>query len=102
MLRPDRLTHALQAYCSRVMGPAYTSQVCLDATAVWPLHTNPPQDPFAMTDLLRQTSSTTPVLFVLFPGYSPTKDIEACATTQVLVLVATACATIHTHSVLLK
>ena len=27
VLRPDRLTHALSAYCGRVMGPAYTSQV---------------------------------------------------------------------------
>lgn len=44
-----------------------------------------------MSDLLRQTSSTTPVLFVLFPGYSPTKDIEACAATQVRLNKITSC-----------
>lgn len=90
VLRPDRLTHALTGYCALVMGPAYTSQVvdlfhqCRTALSSGTL---PIQDPFTMTALLRQTSSTNPVLFVPFPGYSPTKDIEACAATQVLPVV---------------
>ncbi|GBF93145.1 dynein alpha flagellar outer arm [Raphidocelis subcapitata] len=61
-LRPDRITNALQAYCEAVMGPMFAKQDAFDAASV-----------------LRESSSSTPLFFILFPGYSPSKEIEAYA-----------------------
>ncbi|KAI8464229.1 MAG: flagellar alpha dynein [Monoraphidium minutum] len=61
-LRPDRITNALQAYCEGVMGPEFVKQ-----------------DAFNPATVLAESSSATPIFFVLFPGYSPSKEVEAYA-----------------------
>jgi dynein heavy chain len=63
-LKPDRMPAALSALCERVMGAAYVNQ-----------------EPFSAKALLAESSHATPIFFVLFPGYSPSAQIEAYART---------------------
>lgn len=58
-LRPDRLTYALSKYVHEVMGEEYVEQPA-----------------FNMELTFKESSSTTPIFFVLFPGVDPTKDVE--------------------------
>jgi dynein heavy chain len=64
-LRPDRVTGALRAYCEKVMGAEYTRQ-----------------EPFDVKALLCETTAAAPIFFTLFPGYSPSKEVEAAAATE--------------------
>ncbi len=61
-LRPDRITNALQNFCEKIMGSQYVNQDAFDAATV-----------------MEESSSSTPIFFILFPGYSPSKDIEIYA-----------------------
>ncbi|MEW5298846.1 MAG: hypothetical protein WDW36_001923 [Sanguina aurantia] len=61
-LRPDRITNALQNFCERIMGPAYVNQ-----------------DAFSAAVVMEESSCSTPIFFILFPGYSPSKEIEVHA-----------------------
>ena len=63
-LRPDRVPSALQAYCEAAMGPAFAARAA---------------EAFDPAVVLRESSASTPIFFVLFPGYSPSKEIEAFA-----------------------
>ena len=58
-LRPDRLTNALSIFVENNLGPEYTSQ-----------------DAFNAGTVVSQSGPSTPVFFVLFPGYSPSSEIE--------------------------
>lgn len=58
-LRPDRITTALTHYISDTMGSEYVFQA-----------------PFDMAATYEETSSQTPVFFVLFPGVDPTPWVE--------------------------
>lgn len=58
-LRPDRITTALTNYISDTMGQEYVFQA-----------------PFDMAATYEETSSQTPVFFVLFPGVDPTPWVE--------------------------
>ena len=70
-LKPDRMPAALSALCERAMGAAYVNQ-----------------EPFSAKALLVESSHATPIFFVLFPGYSPSAQIEAYAETGAPALVA--------------
>lgn len=62
-LRPDRLTAALTLFVTQVLGEKYVSQEAFNARAVF-----------------EESSSQTPIFFILFPGYSPSQEIEALGT----------------------
>ncbi len=64
-LRPDRITNALQNFCERVMGSEFVNQEAFRADTV-----------------MAESSSSTPIFFILFPGYSPSKEIEIHANKQ--------------------
>lgn len=60
-------THAepvacLQNFCEKAMGSRYVNQ-----------------DAFSPSVVMGEASSSTPIFFILFPGYSPSKEIEAYA-----------------------
>lgn len=61
-LRPDRITNALSKFCAFVMGSEYTNQPT-----------------FSFETMMPESSFQTPVFFILFPGYSPSKDLEIYA-----------------------
>lgn len=61
-LRPDRITNALQNFCEKVMGSHYVNQ-----------------DAFNPAHVVEESSSSTPFFFILFPGYSPSKEVEQYA-----------------------
>lgn len=61
-LRPDRITSAMGQYCEKVMGSTYINQA-----------------PFDCGIVVDESSNQTPIFFVLFPGYSPGKQVEAYA-----------------------
>jgi len=58
-LRPDRLSHALTAYLKECMGNIYVEQ-----------------SPYDMTATYQESSASTPIFFVLFPGVDPTPWVE--------------------------
>jgi len=59
-LRPDRMTVALQNYLTETMGTSYVEQ-----------------PPFDMTKAYQESSASTPLFFVLFPGVDPTPWVES-------------------------
>lgn len=61
-LRPDRITNALSNYCEKIMGSDYVNQ-----------------EAFIAETMMAESSSSTPIFFILFPGYSPSKEIEEYA-----------------------
>ena len=61
-VRPDRITGALSQFVERVMGSEYVNQDAFDAET-----------------MMGETGPSTPIFFILFPGYSPSKEIEALA-----------------------
>uniref|UniRef100_A0A061RCW1 Flagellar alpha dynein n=1 Tax=Tetraselmis sp. GSL018 TaxID=582737 RepID=A0A061RCW1_9CHLO len=61
-MRPDRVSSALEIYVEKSMGPQYTNQ-----------------EAFSMASMMAESSQQTPIFFVLFPGYSPSKEFEAYA-----------------------
>ena len=61
-VRPDRITGALSQFVERIMGPDYVNQEAFDAAK-----------------MNEETGPSTPIFFILFPGYSPSKEIEALA-----------------------
>ena len=61
-LRPDRITNALSDFVEGTMGDKYNNQ--------------PPFDAALVAD---QSGPSTPIFFILFPGYSPSKEIEEVA-----------------------
>ena len=61
-LKPDRVPAALTTLCERAMGAAYVNQ-----------------EPFSARALMSESSPATPIFFYLFPGYSPSAQIEAYA-----------------------
>lgn len=52
----------LQNFCEKAMGSRYVNQ-----------------DAFSPSVVMSEASSSTPIFFILFPGYSPSKEIEAYA-----------------------
>lgn len=58
-MRPDRLTSALTQFIADIMGEKYIEQ-----------------PPFSIFETFEETSKTTPIFFVLFPGVDPTQDVE--------------------------
>ena len=58
-LRPDRITSALLKFCESKMGAKYVNEDAFDAAS-----------------MMKETTSSSPVFFILFPGYSPSKEIE--------------------------
>ena len=52
----------LQNFCEKAMGARYVNQ-----------------DAFSPSVVMSEASSSTPIFFILFPGYSPSKEIEAYA-----------------------
>ncbi|KAK9817742.1 hypothetical protein WJX72_001478 [[Myrmecia] bisecta] len=63
-LKPDRITNALQNFCEKHMGSQFVNQ-----------------DAFSPAVVMGEATSSTPIFFILFPGYSPSKEIEAFAAT---------------------
>lgn len=61
-MRPDRLTYALSAFILESMGEMYVEQSVLDIDATY-----------------KESSSQTPVFFVLFPGVEPSGDLNVIA-----------------------
>ena len=61
-LRPDRITNALQNFCEHMMGSAYVNQ-----------------DAFSAASMMIESTCATPIFCILFPGYSPSKEIEVYA-----------------------
>lgn len=59
VLRPDRITFALRKFVSDFLGEEFVSQ-----------------PPFSMTSVYQESSASTPILFLLFPGVDPTTWIE--------------------------
>ena len=59
VMRPDRVSSALRLFVSKYMGTKYIEQ-----------------EPFSMEETFKETSSGTPIFFVLFPGVDPTKEVE--------------------------
>ena len=53
---------AMQNFCEKAMGSRYVNQ-----------------DAFSPATVMGEASSSTPIFFILFPGYSPSKEIEAYA-----------------------
>lgn len=62
-MRPDRITAALSQYVQEQMGEEYVKQ-----------------EIFSASEMIKESSPATPIFFILFPGYSPSKEIEALAT----------------------
>jgi dynein heavy chain, axonemal len=73
-MRPDRITNALSAFCEFVMGARYTNQPAFSCDAMMP-----------------ESTYQTPIFFVLFPGYSPSKARSLCLSRQLAVPVGCAC-----------
>lgn len=63
-MRADRVTACLKTYVNDYLGERFTEQ-----------------PPFNIFDVYPETSYTTPLFFVLFPGVDPTKDVEALGAT---------------------
>eukprot|EP00937_MAST-01D_sp_MAST-1D-sp2_P002352 g2352.t1 len=61
-LRADRLPAALTAFVCEALGPAFVAQ-----------------PPFDMRATYEESSASTPILFVLFPGVDPTAQVENLA-----------------------
>ena len=58
-MRPDRISSGLTNFIAEKMGDEYIQQ-----------------PPFDIFETYNETSSTTPIFFVLFPGVDPTPDVE--------------------------
>ena len=58
-LRPDRVSEALKAYLTETMGSNFVEQ-----------------PPFDMLSTYQESSASTPIFFVLFPGVDPTPMVE--------------------------
>lgn len=67
VFRPDRLPFALSDYVKDNLGEEFVVQ-----------------QPFAMASTYKFTSSTTPVLFVLYPGVDPTSWVEDLGRTKLI------------------
>lgn len=63
-MRADRVTASLKTFVNDYLGERFTEQ-----------------PPFNIFDVHPETSSSTPLFFVLFPGVDPTKDVEALGQT---------------------
>jgi dynein heavy chain len=61
-VRPDRITAGLTVFVEKIMGVAYVNQ-----------------DAFNALTMYEESGPSTPMFFVLFPGYSPSKDVEQLA-----------------------
>lgn len=61
-VRPDRITAGLAVFVEKIMGPAYVNQEAFNALTMF-----------------EESGPSTPMFFVLFPGYSPSKDVEQLA-----------------------
>uniref|UniRef100_A0A7S0WPT2 Dynein heavy chain n=2 Tax=Pyramimonas obovata TaxID=1411642 RepID=A0A7S0WPT2_9CHLO len=61
-VRPDRITGALSVFVEKMMGTPYVNQDAFDAA-----------------QMFTETGPSTPIFFILFPGYSPSKDVEQLA-----------------------
>lgn len=61
-MRPDRISNALEIYVEKCLDPRYTNQ-----------------EAFNVAQMMSESSSQTPIFFVLFPGYSPSKEFEMYA-----------------------
>lgn len=59
VLRPDRMTYSLKQFVREQMGDDFIEQT-----------------PFDIDEIYAETSSQTPIFFVLFPGVDPTPDVE--------------------------
>lgn len=59
VLRPDRITFALRKFVSEFLGEDFVSQ-----------------PPFSMRSVYDDSSASTPILFLLFPGVDPTAWVE--------------------------
>lgn len=59
VLRPDRITFALRKFVSDFLGEDFVSQ-----------------PPFSMRSVYEDSSASTPILFLLFPGVDPTACVE--------------------------
>ena len=59
VMRPDRVTNALRAFVIKKMGQRFVDQPSFDMQTVY-----------------NETSSQTPIFFVLFPGVDPTPAVE--------------------------
>ena len=59
---PDRLTSALIDFVETTLGRQYVEQ-----------------EPFDIMEIFAETSASTPLFFVLFPGAAPFKDVEYLA-----------------------
>ncbi len=64
-LRPDRLTTALKGWVAATLGPEYITQ-----------------SPFDIAQTFQETSPSTPMFFVLFPGVDPTPWVEGLGKTM--------------------
>ena len=58
-MRADRIPAGLQAYVASMLGPAFSEPL-----------------PFNMLDTYTESSASTPIFFVLFPGVDPTPWVE--------------------------
>lgn len=84
-LKPGRITNALQVRASHLLHAAVllTSAEpvsCMQnfcEKAMGSRYVN--QDAFSPSVVMSEASSSTPIFFILFPGYSPSKEIEAYA-----------------------
>lgn len=59
VLRPDRIIFALKKFVSNFLGDEFVSQ-----------------PPFSMRSVYEDSSASTPILFLLFPGVDPTTWVE--------------------------
>lgn len=59
-LRPDRVTHAVRDFVRARMGDRFVEQT-----------------PFSLEQAFFESSPTTPMFFILFPGADPVKEVEA-------------------------
>jgi dynein heavy chain len=60
VMRPDRITTALRSWVSKIMGEDFVFQ-----------------KPFNMAETFNESSTSTPIFFVLFPGVDPTPWVES-------------------------
>lgn len=58
-LRPDRITNALLKFCEEKMGSKYINEGAFDVAS-----------------MMSETRASSPIFFILFPGYSPSTEIE--------------------------
>jgi dynein heavy chain len=61
-MRPDRMTTAMRDYVRTSMGDHYVDQ-----------------EAFNLKDIFAESNKVTPIMFILFPGAQPVKDVEAMA-----------------------